>query len=814
MSQDLEVEGIAAQMIAKKKRPVRKSMIAMSPRRGPLQVTARPVQESPFVEDRWGQGGGKENVPPGQHEVLDKKAKSGPRVSLKNRRGVEVDHVRRQAQQQASAEARVSKIYEPTASSTARFFEEETSQRARTKPGWNAGPRAKTNHPVAVQTMTPEPKLRTEQKPEKEYVVKKLSVPSRFVVPLVDTQPPMDMYPVLTEDLANLSMYEDSWLSHQEIAMTQLVNTLFSATITTMSPVDDGTMRVHLLERYSAPEMNMLHKRLQAALLYGALSVPAEILKGATRLGSDLGKRKAFTDFWLETYDLSCLRSALEVVVGRQCTPPLTSSSSMRRSTDSEQAVTRRALQRYIDTFLIRNEDGQPQESPVDRAPWSYQRTLLRSLMLIKFLDTPKAVPAQIWSPCLFQPSSKYKSSVSVVRSLFQMLNSSAGDPVRALNHIGYIVKHAQYALEEYSYKIENLAVDLRDGVLLTRLVELLLYPSASANLEHEHGFDATTTVLLPTGELLSLTEGERSWPLSQHLKFPCLGRATKLYNVQIALSALQAVRGMTASLQDVKAEDIVDGYREKTVKLLWGLTNKWGLGGLVDWNDVEREIKRVCRVVGSYDNDFFDMQEDEEGHIRHKTLLKSWAQAIASKRGVMVNNLTTSFADGRVFGAIVDEYEAYLTCCTVGDVRTPLCTRLRNLGCNEQFAQLFSTSQASPISTHLFDREFVLAALAFLCSRLLGPTKGVRAAVTIQKAWRSHRGRVLDSRKTKLKVVADECAQAIRSKKPVAEARSLENDLGQDLIGVDGDKAGLGCNGRRTGSPKVTEEDDIWLNV
>ena len=731
----LEITGIAAQMLAKKSgaTAARKSVIAMFPKRGPLQVSARDLQESALIEDRWGQGGGKENVPPGQCAVGNKKGKAAMRTSAVDARSV------RQAQQHTTAEARVSRLFESRASSAARISDPKTDQRPKMKPTWNAGPRSKTSQPMPLRTEAEKPNSTIDKTHTEEVPSRKPPVPTRFVVPNVKVQPVSGIYPVLTEDLANTSMYEENWLSHQEIAITQLINNLFESSKPSQDPVEVGMLRVRMLEKYGSPDSVMVYKRLQAALLYGALSVPSEVLKEATRLSSDLSKRKAFTDLWLETYDLSSLLSALEVVVGRECAKTPRNSCSNRSSTDDGCGVDRRALQAFIEMFLIRNEDGTPSDPSMDHVPWSYQRTILRSLMLINLLDSMQASKHQLHTS-LFQPSSQLKSSANVIKALFQLLNQSAADPMRALGHLGYTVNHTQYPLEEYSYRIENVAVDLRDGVRLTRLVELLLYPSASTALERVHDAEATTTVLLPTGEMLPLRDGERDWPLSQYLHLPCHGRATKLHNVQVALSVLQGVKGMTVLVRDISAEDIVDGYREKTVRLLWALTSKWGLTSLVDWDDVELEIKRLCRSGNHYqDNDYFDTLDDEEGYGRHKILLKSWAQAISSQRGVVVKNMTTSFADGRVFEAVVDEYQGYLICNNQSMAGRPLCEKLRGLGCSDQFAQLFSLSHGSPSQPHLFDRDFVLAALAFLCSRLLGPSKNARAAATIQRAWRSY---------------------------------------------------------------------------
>lgn len=924
---EVEATGIVAQMLAKKNLKRHQSNGA---EQKPLRPSTRNIQESINQRDRWGQGDGKENVPPGQHEVLligdekdkkNKKSKSDEKVAP-----ILYDsHDRRRVQQlRASGDARApgpaSKLFEATASSLARgnslskktaLVKKNTDRigdaPVPTKPGWNAGPRCRMTHPTplplpgvpaaAVRVSTPEP----EQKGVSTTIAHLepgLSVPTRYVRPFLNINPPgavldhQHLYPLLTEDLTSLSLYEDNWLKNQEIALAQVLNHLFattgsapscsspssppspslslySATGHETSDENSRLLRLGLLEAYNSAENVLLHKRLQAAVMFGALSIPREAA-AKLRLESDIGVRKQFSQLWLETYDLAVLKAGLEVVVGRECTLTTRTSAASSRgsggrtagnnnSTGSEKDITRRALRDFIDTFLVRNADAAPSSDEVaehDHDRTSLQRTLLRSLMLIHVLDcastvsslhslalisTSKSLSTSPSADLLFQKPSQYKSSASVLKALFALLNPNAGDPSRVLGHVGFVVSYEQTPLAEFEYEVKNIAVDLRDGVRLTRVVEMLLYPSPAPG--YRNGDEEMIMVTLPSGETLTSKPGE--WLLSQHLKFPCLSRATKLHNVEIALSALATIEdGIAAALvQDIKAEDIVDGYREKTVKLLWGLTSKYGLGALLDWGDVEREIKRLCRVSGKYrENDFFSRTldqaeaEDGYGYARHKLLLKAWTQAVASGHGIEVKNLTTSFANGRVFEAIVDEYQGYLTCENGTDgkgaitplkptkkpTQYPLCERLRNLGCSEHFASLFSTQQHQ-----LFDREFVLAALAFLCSRLLGPTKAIRAAVTIQQAWRSYWDRVLDQRKAKLKDLASACARSVTSVQAGdtdQESRDgggvIGNSTHESPLQSDIDSRAVPAIGPNAGitvplhASDEDEEDDVWLNL
>ena len=180
------------------------------------------------------------------------------------------------------------------------------------------------------------------------------------------------------------------------------------------------------------------------------------------------------------------------------------------------------------------------------------------------------------------------------------------------------VVEHKQHPLEDYDYRVANLAVDLRDGVRITRFVELLLYPSASYQLTRDSRDDTNMTLNMPTGEVLSMldidspTQATR-YPLSQHLKFPCEGRAVKLFNVQIALTALQQVQSMRGIVDGISAEDIVAGFREKTVALLWALNGKWGLGVLIDWKDLQSEIARLQRRKTAGNSDVLAHDELEE---------------------------------------------------------------------------------------------------------------------------------------------------------------------------------------------------------
>jgi abnormal spindle-like microcephaly-associated protein len=75
-----------------------------------------------------------------------------------------------------------------------------------------------------------------------------------------------------------------------------------------------------------------------------------------------------------------------------------------------------------------------------------------------------------------------------------------------------------------------------------------------------------------------------------------------------------------------------------------------------------------------------------------HAQLLQQWASILAALKGLQIDNMTTSFADGRVYASIVDEYEPFIagqkaSCCSLE-------ARLEHLGCSSQFGKPLRSEQ------------------------------------------------------------------------------------------------------------------------
>jgi abnormal spindle-like microcephaly-associated protein len=582
-------------------------------------------------------------------------------------------------------------------------------------------------------------------------------------------------YPVLSDDLGQPELYEDNWLQNQEVALTQLVNVVFQQAHDSSVATGVTALRSKMLTLYHDASVATLHQRLKASLSCGALSMPKDTSQ-SPKLRDDIGLRRQFFDLFGHTYDSEALQAAAEVVVGRVITPAADlTQSKVASSTGIKE------WKRFCSTFFVDHEDSAELQIAHDgKSPegsttqpgtpeWFWQRTVLRGLMLIHLLDQVKSTGRL--TTCLFQASSPHKSSISVLRAFAKLIIPSVGDISRPLGHLGYSVCHLQQPLEEYTYRIDNLAVDLRDGVLLAHFVELLLYPSQNS----DDRSDRTITLDLPDGETLTslLDTNSTAHVLSQHLKFPCNSKVQKMHNVQVALSALAAARGLVGTaIETIKAEDIVNGHREKTLSLLWALVSRWGLGYLVNWDELKKETLRFSKCSAQPVGINYALSEDQPDANEQGPLLKEWAASVCQQHKVIVTNLTTSFADGRALAAIISTYANYVPASTKkSSNKMSTVDRLRNLGCSESFITLFA-SQATTIPS----RSNTIALLAFLASRLLPLARTHRAACTIQNAYRLRLGRrTISLRIQKMRAAADCAAVAADKQREVDAAVTLQ---------------------------------------
>lgn len=133
--------------------------------------------------------------------------------------------------------------------------------------------------------------------------------------------------------------------------------------------------------------------------------------------------------------------------------------------------------------------------------------TLKKFLCLLLFLDEAKNQKIIKHNPCLFTKNSEQKKTKDILLKFSSSLLGNIGDIQRDLKRIGIVLTHEQTYIDEFDYAFRNLAIDLRDGVRLTKVMEIIL-----------------------------LRED-----LTGQLRVPAISRTQRVHNVGIALKALQS---------------------------------------------------------------------------------------------------------------------------------------------------------------------------------------------------------------------------------------------------------------------------------
>lgn len=415
---------------------------------------------------------------------------------------------------------------------------------------------------------------------------------------------------------------------------------------------------------------------------------------------------------------------------------------------------------------------------------------ILKFLMLIKFLDSAIESRADKFMhfPCLFRISptvpgkkadesdstnaeKKIKCSQEMVTDFCRYFLSSEGRIDKHLKQLGYVLKHQQTPLDEIDVQIKNLAVDLRDGVRLAKLMEALTSQSSQA----------TTT------------------SLSSYLRVPALSRLQKVHNVEICLHFLQEKCGQDvlesiktatnvtvntakksgrlssmsssgfASIQNQVderlvekiAKDIVDGHREKTLALLWKLISCFQLQSLVDTEVIQREIDYIQQRMSFRALEFLERQQknapyrgsggDESPEDQVYAVLLEWCRVVCANYFVPVEDFTASFADGKALCYLLHYYHPMLlskadilptTSDRAGDMEQLLANERQHfMTVNERVKQLGEVPVLVPQHYHSNnppEEKMVVTFVCYLQSRLMDSSREIHAASRLKRWWMS----------------------------------------------------------------------------
>ncbi|XP_052446988.1 abnormal spindle-like microcephaly-associated protein homolog [Carassius gibelio] len=392
--------------------------------------------------------------------------------------------------------------------------------------------------------------------------------------------------------------------------------------------------------------------------------------------------------------------------------------------------------------------------------------TLKKLILLVCFLDKAKESRLIEHDPCLFCMDAEFKSSKDLLLAFSRDFLSGEGILSRHLSHLGLAVSHVQTPLDEFNFAVKNLAVDLRCGIRLVRVMELFTL----------------------------------DWTLSRNLRIPAISRLQKVHNVDVAL---QVLKNKGVDLKDehgvtIDSRDIVDGHREKTLNLLWKIIFAFQVEVLLDENQLKEEIsflrktwrtkQKLASVMGNRGVAVTKMKSRQafEHPSQKVTLLMDWVNAVCEFYNIKAENFTVSFSDGRILCYLIHHYHPGHLPAEEIQQRTTQTVECGNRGRVElnnsstdsdcSFENLPTIQSESPsvdfkellekersnfqlvntavsylggvpsminpedMSNTIPNEKVVTCYLSFLCARLLDLRNETKAARVIQGAWRRYK--------------------------------------------------------------------------
>lgn len=271
-----------------------------------------------------------------------------------------------------------------------------------------------------------------------------------------------------------------------------------------------------------SPEITIVFQKLTAQIDKKLIAIRAD-----RNLHLDVGLQKIIMEILL-SYNPLWLRIGLEAIYG--IVLPLHSNNDI-------EGLTTFIIQRMFKNPFLKNKNSKS-NAPNMLLPAYMDAikkfTLKQFFMLVFFLDQAKQKKLISHDPCLFCRNAVCKESREVIIRFTRELIAGIGDITKHLRQLGYVVSHKQSYLDEYKYAVHNIALDIRDGVRLTKVMEIILMKSGLLN----------------------------------QLRTPAISRLQKIHNVQVALNALKEANFIIVG--DITSNDIADGHREKTLSLLW----------------------------------------------------------------------------------------------------------------------------------------------------------------------------------------------------------------------------------------------------
>ena len=559
------------------------------------------------------------------------------------------------------------------------------------------------------------------------------------------------------QDMTRGIFYDEAWKDKQERTFARYLSFIFDdagATTTQEISAPRSRLSIHRAFREDFAARSKLRGVFEGSFFQPILfNLDKEIKEGRLCIRTDrdicndVGLRDKFVAM-LHNYHPFWLRAGLEAVL----------KESIPRHMDGDDRV---ALTRCIKTkvildpsvsaavaYHIEHSDSKVVNAAAELRKAQNQAMLKKVLCLIMLLDKCKSMRILTRDPCLFSMgngANNVKSSKALLINFAKDYLSGEGDIEKHLRQLGFRVEHEQSILSEVDFSVTNLAVDLRDGVRLAKLAEIVL---------KRHDICSALRMPAVSGTAIAPTQ--------------------KVHNLRVVLKALESISIVFDDAEKV-AKDVSGGNREVTLQLLWNIFMRTQIERILPVETIACEIMRLRSLFRFAASTHVVASQHED---RRFDLLLKWCQLLGQHYGVRVCNFTSSFSDGAMFCIIIHHYIPELLPLAsvyrprrmqshdelVGDSETVvddlvhLATpapdavdaesekrNFRHLHeCLTQIGGVPQILRHNEMVESIPDNKTVMCFVAHLFARIVECAHEYKAASSIQKAWR----RLLTSRR------------------------------------------------------------------
>ena len=553
---------------------------------------------------------------------------------------------------------------------------------------------------------------------------------------------------------------DDSWADKQEKGFTEWINfnlkQLYCASnsdegnVALTDTASEGALNMVLQKGFEAKnrkDATYLYQSEEISTIIEAVETEVDenhiVMRDERDIHADLGMQETLFNL-LFSYELPYLRLGLEIVFGKVVSIP----SKHDLYNTKNLKYWKNSIKTFLfDNLFTKNEITSKYTKQMLMYPKNEKamKALLRAHMLKKLLalvlliDQMKAANITPF-PTVFMKNAAIKSSKSVLIALCKEFLKSEGDVIRHLASYNYVVTFEQSAVDEYDYTVVNIMNDLKDGVRLTKLMEIL-------------------TKVTPN-------------TLLKQLRVPAVNRLNKIFNVNVAMSQLTDFN----IYNPIEAKDIVEGNRDKTLVFMWQLLYGFELRMLIDAKTVRVEVEEILKnelwrrsIYGADEAATFAVKvatAENLASIMMKTInsvashsavdttadladaLVLWCDAVASRYGVPVFDITNCLSDGRALCLLIHYYHPAIL-PTKLIKRTTKCDSGSISGEHSNFNLIKKSCKEiggiplilpSYDSNHVPEEKTMLIFLGYLFARLTESSAQVRAAIRIQRIFRNYR--------------------------------------------------------------------------